>query len=382
MQKSISILLSLLCCTALFTACSNDDDKSLYAEYSTSSKTNPLQISYSGQPMLGKKAQFTSTDGKTATIVFTGDVDVVTLATYFSSKLSKAGADDYYAPGIIPGELSTTLTNVPLSMSTDGSYVFSGTYTSSTGATATYKGNVTSSIMAISFDVTMPANSMLGTWKPVPMTASTSPFYGKWTSSAGFKINLGSGDINMPAQSVLTLTGAAEIAPKILSTIQQISLLKDGNITGKVVVTNSDGTSSVQTLPLNLLQYYVKDNTVYLLLNLDMLMAVESTKALSVTQIVELIKTLSPYYIYGIPLSVSVTNAGVAIYADTEVMTKLLGIVIQLLSDPDYSAKLMAKIAADPQMSAYSSMVTSMISQLPAVLAGTTKLQAGLVLMK
>ena len=73
-----------------------------------------LILTYSGEPMYGKEVHFLTYDGERATITLDGLLDSNTL--FPSEDLHDIAIG---APGVVPGEVPTTLPNVPLTLNAE-----------------------------------------------------------------------------------------------------------------------------------------------------------------------------------------------------------------------------------------------------------------------
>ena len=115
-----------------------------------------LILTYSGEPMVGKQVHFLTYDGKRATITLDGLLDSNTL--FPSEDLHDMA---FGAPGVVPGEVPTTLPNVPLTLNAEGTaYTFEGT-DNQNNRQLTYKGEVSKDKMTLAIQVKMPANNFV-----------------------------------------------------------------------------------------------------------------------------------------------------------------------------------------------------------------------------
>ena len=101
----------------------------------------------------------------------------------------------------------------------------------------------------------------------------------------------------------------------------------DGNI---VASYKKKGSSEWLSSPLNLAQYYVKDNVMYVQLNIaQILVTVEANKSKAEMPgfDLSLIKYLAQYLSKGIPLDYSVTGGNARITANKELLMQLLPVL-------------------------------------------------------
>ena len=121
---------------ALFTACSDDDDKPLIAPSDLNTTfgegETTLNMTYGGAALIGKQVKFSTTNSKTATLTLTD---------------------------VIPGQAETTIDDIQLVEDND-KYTFEGTTsisrsTASQGSIA-YNGSVKKGELTLNLTVTMP----------------------------------------------------------------------------------------------------------------------------------------------------------------------------------------------------------------------------------
>lgn len=117
MKKNLLYLFTVLCTLSFFTACSDDDDEKNpnVLDVNTAYSGDKLDLKYSDSPLLGKEITFDTKDGKTATITMKGLSSLGDLLDQLMPKSTAAAPA--MAPGVIPGEVTTTISNVPLILS-------------------------------------------------------------------------------------------------------------------------------------------------------------------------------------------------------------------------------------------------------------------------
>ena len=80
----------------------------------------------------------------------------------------------------------------------------------------------------------------------------------------------------------------------------------------------------------------------------------------------------------GIPLKYGITEGGMKVYADTELMKTLFSVLMPILQDEKIMASLMQSIAQNPEMADFLPMIEGVFKSLPAVVESTTKIEIGL----
>lgn len=144
-------LFAVICTIGLFTSCSDDDEKVLCPIGETTfTDSKGLQLTYSGEMMLGKSVIFTpnSSDATKATLTLTGNRELAMIDT----------RETHVPPisGVIPGQSTTTL-NIE-NMVIDGNKVIFEGVEESNGCIIKYKGDAISGEMNLALEVTMPSN--------------------------------------------------------------------------------------------------------------------------------------------------------------------------------------------------------------------------------
>lgn len=370
MKKSFLYLFTVLCTLNMFTACSNDDDSKdpngleVNATYSGEN----LDLKYSDVALLGKEISFETKDGKTATLTMKGTFDMSVINGLINGG-SKSALIPNLVPGVIPGEIITTISNVPLTLSGE-KYTFEGT-DSGNGREVKYTGSVEKDKLVLSLNVTMPKNDLTGNWN-----LAAQPLNLVWSAGdatidlSGLGISGISGPIpvSMAAPMIGQFAG-----PMLHQVLKSISYGEDGNITARYM---KKGASDWQSSPLNLAQYYIKNNKLYVQLNIAQILAtVEANKSKAdigsneILKLLEAIKLIAPYLSDGVPLSYSVSNGTAQVTLEYDV----LGKVFALLADEDLSALILGKL---PEY------IKSVVVQVPGILEKTEDVHATLILVK
>lgn len=301
-KTTIFTICYFTCVIALMTSCSEDypgpDPVEVTANYSNKfSNPNPnLSLTYSGEEMTGKSVDFSTVKGETANI------------TLYN---------------IIPGEEKSKIIDIPLSGDKVG-YSFSGNTTGESGTTFKYAGRVEAGKLTLEIsNVQLPTNAITTQkmWYSVPFTAKESsgmeePGGIEYTNTT-YGIHFNSDNETVSQIAVM----AEMIGGNILgSVLRNINFNPDGNITARYgampqvesfidyfeplpIRPESDYTLS----PLNLANYYVKGNSLYVIPNIDMIIKqIQSskTRALSVTDIQEILQLIQKWTTTGIRFNI------------------------------------------------------------------------------
>lgn len=354
MRKNLFLVLSIVGLLGLFSSC-EEDLPGLGKEANTTFSDDNLTLTYSGSEMLGKQVEFYTTNGETATLTLTGTLDLSLLLS--ETDLNVTGL----APGVIPGEIQTTIENVPLALSEDGStYTFSGTDTQY-GRTLTYSGEVSTERMTLALDVVMPENELTGTWN-FPQANGIGMV---WESDATINV----GGMEIPTSTAAGLVGTV-LSPVLSGMVQSFTFGEDGNISVSYL---KSGATEWQSSPLNLAMYYVMDGRMYLQLNVTQIVATAQSTRADISSLLSMLEGLMGYLSEGIPLTYS---------ADGNELTLMLGTeeakaILNLLTIDFVREKVQGIIPED-----YQTYVTPILENLPEILDSTTTLELSLHLQK
>ncbi|WP_455586676.1 DUF4925 domain-containing protein [Bacteroides sp.] len=266
---SKKFLLKLFCVTCLFislVSCSDDgyhESDKLTANYSNKLADGTaanLSLSYSGTELIGKSIYFKTSDTKTADITLLD---------------------------ILPGERETPIVNVTLTPAESG-YIFSGKATGISGINFSYNGKIEDGKLTVNVsDVQLPAHAITTQkkWYTVPYTLNdtqgTDPETGITYNNVMYGVHFHSD--SKAASSLASLAEA--VGGNILgSVLRNVYFHPDGNITARYApMPQVDGflgyimplpirpESDYSLSPLNLVTYYVKDNFLYVVPNIDMI---------------------------------------------------------------------------------------------------------------
>ena len=377
MKKNFLYLFTVLCTLSFFTACGDDDDDPkdpTVLDVNTAYSGDKLDLKYGDSALLGKEITFDTKDGKTATITMKGLFNLSELLAQLMPKSTAAAPS--MAPGVIPGEVTTTISNVPLILSGE-TYTFEGEYTGASGVKATYSGEVKKDKLTIALKATMPTNDLVGTWALAPFAPTTGslPMVMAWKSETPLKIDAHILDENIPAGTIIDikiedLLAKMNVNPMVsgllTGVLQSITYQEDGNI---VASYKKAGASDWATSPINLAQYYIANGKMYVQLNIAQIMDLVASSKADNNPLAGLMAYLSA----GVPLSYTVENGKAQITADKELLLPILG----LLSN-ETIAGLIMKAVPKEQLP----LVQDLMTQLPGILATTTDVNATLYLVK
>ena len=379
-------LFAVICSVTLFASCSDDDDKVVSPVGETTfTDANGLQLTYSGATMLGKKVTFSpnAADATKATLTLAGELDL-------SSLINRSTGASPQALGVIPGEITTVL-NVE-NIVIDGDKVTFEGLDENNGRTVKYNGEVSSQVMKLALDVTMPANKLVGTsWNLKPTGtwfegSPLSPIHINWKADE-FEIPGGTWDINGALIMALTSTQIeGKTIPEMLSGIlNKITFLPDGNIRAEYKDQLTD--TGWKTSDLNIAMYKVSGDKLYLYLNISQIAASVNGKertARGFEEILEgLIPSLLPMLSNGIPLSyMSDEEGNITAYLGMDVLLPILKAVAPMFENAEFINSLIEMLKEQAGDMAYMvEILRPVLVAMPQVIATTTDIQMGLELV-
>lgn len=378
MKKSFLYLFTVLCTLSFFTACSDDDDPKdpNVLDVNASYSGDKLDLKYGNSALLGKDISFETKDGKTATITMKGTFDMSIIGDLLRTKSTETIS---LAPGVIPGEITTTLSNVALTLSGE-KYTFEGTDTNN-GRELKYSGEVQKDKLTMAVNVTMPSNDLVGTWGLAPLAPANQsmPLVIGWKSETLINVDgalLGQAPgtvIPTPVDLFFAGVNMKEISPKLLGTLESITYQADGNI---VASYKKAGASSWAESPINLAQYYIKDKKVYVQLNIDNIIALvqaNKSKADATAGLTDILTFVAPLLSQGVPLNYSVNNGVAQITAGSDLLLPLLKMATSETLYP-----LIQKMIPDKTPEMY----MDIIAQIPGIVATTSEASVTLNLIK
>lgn len=140
-MKTLRKLLLVACAAFFFTSCEETYNDKLFwpgelsLEYGSYIKPSTLDLTYSGEKLIGKSVSFITEDSKKGTLTLND---------------------------VIPGEKETSF-RVDL-LEKEDNYTFSGETVSAAGATVTYTGAITPKTMKLDLNVTMPQSQWMNSY--------------------------------------------------------------------------------------------------------------------------------------------------------------------------------------------------------------------------
>lgn len=347
MSKKLLYLLALICSIGLFTACGDDDEKkeevdNSWEQVAGTYEGEKLVFSYGETPLTGKKVTFSASSGSNGTLALTN---------------------------VIPGEDATTISDIKVANSE-----FSGTATT-TNASVEYAGSVKDEVMTLKLTVVMnDPNGWAKTYSLADYTTGTvgeqvivltGGLYCNWVSEG-----------NGGAVAPMLRTIGSLLMPQVLKTV---TLETDGNITasyhkgpivfdqsvimGLMMGTPPPTAEDVQAMipsdgwldaPKNLAHWFVKDNKLYVKLNITAIISqVMGSDASGMSEIINSVLQGDPATIKamlsnfvpgldlssisddtfemllnwtknGIPMNVVTENGRTHMYLDKEALTPLM----------------------------------------------------------
>lgn len=374
-------LFAVICTIGLFTSCSDDDEKVLCPIGETTfTDSKGLQLTYSGEMMLGKSVIFTpnSSDATKATLTLTGNRELAMIDT----------RETHVPPisGVIPGQSTTTL-NIE-NMVIDGNKVIFEGVEESNGCIIKYKGDAISGEMNLALEVTMPSNPLANTsWNMAPTGSMwegdpMAPIHVKWDADE-FPFGNGTWDIN---SAITMIFREGKHIPELLSgVLNKVTFLPDGNIQAEYKDALTD--TEWKTSGLNIAMYTVKDGQVFLFLNFAQILATVNERANdSMNDIVaSLLPQLLQMVNRGIPLSYIVGEDGkMTVYLGTEVLLPILKTVAPLFENEEFVARLLdiLKEQAGGMAVLIESFLKPILVAMPQIVSTTKDIQIGLKLVQ
>ena len=357
-MKNKFLFLVMFLGVALFSACSDDDDKDspkdLNGIYSGTSTDNLLDLKYSNSVLMGKTVEFTSADGVKGTV-----------------KLQ----------GVVPGEKETVFSDIALTPD-KSAYTFKAE-NKSDARTVTLEGAIAKGKLTLSVDVKFPKNELMGKW-------DLSSVAMKWVPNNYPLSKVNITVLGRPVEVTITTGLIATMAPNMLGKelknyLQNVTFQEDGNIVATynaatVTDENSKPEANWQSSALNLAHYCVKEGVCYVYFNVAMIMSqVEKDNVGRSNAVDPSMVILTQLLNEGVPVHFEFTEGNdtkkdaLKVYVD-EVLLKKLAPLIPLVSG------LIPDDATFEYMGA-SVPIKPILESLPGALEATTEMQVGLNLV-
>lgn len=364
-------VLSLFC---LFTACDDDDPirwpdgsevSALYESKTTSLPgSNKLILHYSGRELMGKGVYFKTDDGNTATLAL---------------------------HNIILQEKEVLLPAIAL-QHTDSQYLFSGMATTSAGTTFAYEGSVQPGVMTLNLsNVNIPGcRSFEGVWNlaPVDVNKYTFPLQLVWKT-----------DTTLDVLNFVIPLANSVIGSLLPSVIKDITFNQDGNITALYTPLEDGDLNKImnsgpivrpddawRTSPLNLVSFYVKDNQLYVIPQVEMIMReveMNATKTKAgegildnMDMLMSVLDKVMTWGSEGIPLNIRVDKTGnTVLYLDKEQIETFFPVLRILLP------QLKNLLPPDVLNGLIGGIIDSLLKEVDIALDGhTTEMEIGIIL--
>ena len=367
-------LFAALSLGSVVTSCSDDDDPIVCPiETTTFNSLNGLELTYSGETLLGKQVIFTpnATDGTKATLTLSG-----VGFTVEGMPVSLPGT------GIIPGE-ETTVLNVENMVINGDAVSFEGN-DENEGRIINYKGTASKSNLKLDLNVTMPSNVFAGkTFNLVPMTEKPTSLYFSWKAEE-FDFSGGKWDIQsaiLMTLGMFPVTDGMTALDALSAVLKDVTFMEDGNI--KATYKDEPKDENWQESPLNLASYLVKDNKIKLFLNPEQIAFIASRSSrVSIVELVpSLLQKVNELLVNGITLTFAENEGATAIYLDKEELMPILQMVKPLLQDKD-TVNALVKMLAESAGPQYAGLVMvfvpEILKNIPNVIDTTTELKIGI----
>lgn len=421
MKKSLKLFVWALC-LGLFTACSSEDPivpgEELVGKTYTSAEG--LTLSVDGNAVVGKTAAFAPGTNGNATITLAGEsFNIGEYVGAIPALSSRVANMEVPTSGVLPGSSSVTI-NVTL-VGDATNCTFEGT-SETEFCTFTYSGRISDAALDIKLaDVKLKNKTLAGTKWNIPKYVFNNDTYEwegvqnlrvVWESSRGIDL-MGSGnpEYETPVSGLIGLmlmmnlvenptdpTGEKLTLYSIMNVVlKEVSFSEDGNVYAKYMDLK---TGNIMQSPAGVATYVVtEDNNLRLFLNPQAIVAntinaAASSCALDLSAVVgSLLEIVAPMVQNGVPVKIgqAVDNmAGTAyedpnvksFYLGTETLLPIIKVLGPVIADPEVRQMIIDAASQDPEMGSMASMLEGILKSLPAVIDGTTKIEAGVNLLR
>ena len=259
-MRNLEKLFWVACVVFFFTSCEETYNDKLFwpgeisREYGSYIKPYTLDLTYSGEQLIGKTVSFKTEDSETGTLTLND---------------------------VIPGEASTPINNIKLYENEEkGNYTFSGTNITMGGATVKYSGSITPKAMKLDVNVTMPQNKWNKSYnlsnftKGKKMTIGTNGGEYVWKETneiltGAFYVHMDDVELTQAGSQLflrmkLIQNALCYFIPQLLQTI---TLQPDGNIIanyttspvyiGKIPINEIDPDKDVATIAMFVMKFMI-----------------------------------------------------------------------------------------------------------------------------
>lgn len=412
MKKNLFYLMAVVCASALFTACSSDDNEAAIPAPDQPTKftdAEGLTLSSNGTPLIGKSVTFTP-DAKDRTKA------VLTLEGAPLDITSMLGRADevvgFPTAGVLPGSPKTEINITLVPGATESKFSGNG---ETLYCTYAYSGVVTETSLKFELsDIKLKNTTLAGTtWvpaaeRPNDMGMVEGSVYVNWVSDATF-------DPGFPPQMFVTMVCSMGLIPmptpedpdnvidlnKALQLfLQKVKFTEDGNVIADYL---DEETMAPATSPVGIAQYVVTgDNSMLLFLNPaaiaadankskadddddDNALIAELLKRIDMEQLIGLaMNQYLPMLSNGIPVyfkesdDKSMTN----MYVDTNFLLPLLKVAAPVFEDEAFVDELVAKMLEGTDLGMFGAMASGVFKSIPAVVNGTSTIELGISMTK
>lgn len=432
MKRTAIHVICIFLSIAVMTSCSKDDSPKqdgIPAE-KTYTDSNGLKLIYDGAPMPGKSVTFIR-DEKAPSQAQLVMGSVVNFPVVALSDGQTVTPNPIPGPGVIPGSPKETL-SLSLSQSGDTDS-FSGT-AESTFCTYAYKGSVSSEGLTLDIsDVKLKDTRICGAWGLPAYTVNESthlvtdtPIHLVWDSSAQINFNGKPLTIDGLLQMIMAMpllqNHTMRIPDMLALMVKQVRFGEDGNITASYIDMSGKTPALKNTAP-NLLQYVLADDSNLLLypnynvglkaaadlinkINEEMMASLTRSGAtggttgatggatggttggtpsqLDALKILQgILSQLTPMLAEGLPLTYNLQGNRLDVYLDSRTLLPIMkNVLLPLLQDKQLMNSLLDVLGADPDLAALVKILPSVIEAADEIIAGTTRLEVGLRLIK
>lgn len=421
MKRTAIHVICIFLSIAVMTSCSKDDSpkqEGIPAE-KTYTDSNGLKLTYDGAPMPGKSVTFTR-DEKAPSRAQLVMGSVVNFPVVALSNGETVTPNPIPGPGVIPGSPKETL-SLSLSQSGDADS-FSGT-AESTFCTYAYKGSVSSEGLTLDIsDVKLKDTRICGAWGLPAYTVNESthlvtdtPIQLVWESTAQIDFKGKPLTINGLLQMIMAMplfqNHTMRLPDLLTLMVKQVRFGQDGNITATYVDMSGKTPALKNTAP-NLLQYVLAGDSNLLLypnynaglkaaadlinkINEEMMASLTRSGAtggttggtpspLDALKILEgILAQLTPMLADGLPLTYNLQGNRLDVYLDSRTLLPIMkNVLLPLLEDKQLMNSLLDVLGADPDLADLVKILPSVIEAADEIIAGTTRLEVGLRLVK
>ncbi len=421
MKKYFACAVSILAISGFLTSCGSDDSPAIPGS-SLEDKT------FTTSTGLTLKANGTDVNGQTVTIAANGEglakITIAGAPLNINSLLGGVSAADnttaqpaFPTSSIIPGSASVSF---PVTLTGNSDNVSFTGAAESDYCTFSYEGHASNEALELTLsDIKLKNKSFVGTYKAADNIMVDDGWGGEqidifkvfrvdWLSQNGVVVF---GDFQMPMNSLVplalqmtTLPGpdpeTLMPVPALMNTVlKSVTFGDDGSVTAKYADTSIEGWPTKES-PKGFARYVVKeDGTLQLFIDPAAIIAATvdnagKSRALDVNALLEgAISIIAPMLQNGVPVHYGKVIAdaegnldesanAVSFYLGTETLLPILKLAAPVISDEEVMNAIVEAASKDPNMGMMAEMLPNILSQLPAVIETTSKVELGINLYK